>query len=241
MPAPVLEIAVQDVAGVRVAADVGAARVELCAALGATGGLTPSVGLLEAAVGAAGTVGVHPLIRPRAGGFVYDDDELDTQVRDVRAAVRAGAAGVVVGVLTVDGAVDAEAVARLVEAADGREVTFHRAFDVVPDVGLSVDALTALGVTRVLTSGGAAAAADGLLRLGETVRAADGGLQVMAGGGVRPSDVAALAAVGVDAVHLSAKTLRADAAGPGGGADAGYEVTSAEIATAAAEAVRALD
>ena len=50
---PVLEIAVQDVAGVRVAAEVGAARVELCVALGATGGLTPSVGLVEAVVDAA--------------------------------------------------------------------------------------------------------------------------------------------------------------------------------------------
>lgn len=235
-----LEIAVQDVAGVRIAAQVGARRVELCAALGATGGLTPSIGLLEAAVGAAGAMGVHPLIRPRAGGFVYDDDELDTQVRDVRAAVRAGAEGVVVGALTSGGLVDTAALARLVEAADGREVTFHRAFDVVPDVHTAVELLVGLGVTRILTSGGAPAAAGGLVQLRATAQAARGRLQVMAGGGVRPSDFAGLAAVGVDAVHLSAKTVVGDAGGPGGGGDAGYEVTDMTIARAAAEAVRTL-
>ena len=73
---------------------------------------------------------MHVLVRPRAGSFVYTADELDVQVRDVRAAVRAGAAGVVVGALTAATARwTADAVARLVEAADGREVTFHRAFD----------------------------------------------------------------------------------------------------------------
>ncbi|WP_268236938.1 copper homeostasis protein CutC [Agromyces bauzanensis] len=38
-----VEIAVQDVAGVRIALEAGAARVELCQAL-ALGGLTPSAG-----------------------------------------------------------------------------------------------------------------------------------------------------------------------------------------------------
>ena len=40
-----IEIAVQDAAGARIARQEGADRVELCVALGATGGLTPSVGL----------------------------------------------------------------------------------------------------------------------------------------------------------------------------------------------------
>ena len=128
-----LEIAVQDVAGAVVSADLGADRLELCAALAATGGLTPSIGLLDAVVAALPSrVGVHVLVRPRAGSFVYTADELDVQVRDVRAAVRSGAAGVVVGALTATGTVDRGAVVRLVEAADGREVTFHRALDTVP-------------------------------------------------------------------------------------------------------------
>ncbi|GEL95889.1 copper homeostasis protein CutC [Cellulomonas composti] len=233
-----LEIAVQDVAGARAAVAAGADRLELCVALAATGGLTPSVGLLAAVVAAVPGVGVHVLVRPRPGGFVYDETDLDVQVRDVRAAVAAGAAGVVVGALGADGAVDRRAVERLVAAAAGREVTFHRALDVVGDLPGAVDDLVGLGVARVLTSGGAARAADGNDRLRTTIERADGRLQVMAGGGVRVGDVAALVGLGADAVHLSASRHVAEPGGPGGGADAGYTTTDAAVVAAAAEALR---
>ncbi|GAA3223959.1 copper homeostasis protein CutC [Oerskovia jenensis] len=241
-----LEIAVQDTDGVRVAALVGAQRVELCAALGATGGLTPSIGLVEAAVAAAveaagdaAPVEVHPLIRPRPGGFVFSAAELDVQVRDVRAAVTAGASGVVIGALTADGLVDADAVRALVAAADGREVTFHRAIDVVEDVTAALDLLAGLGVSRVLTSGGAPSSIDGVERLGQMARHVAGRVQVQAGGGVRPQDVEALVGAGVDAVHLSAKRTLSDDGGPGGGGGAGYEVTDLDVARAARAAVDA--
>src|SRR5699024_7043008 len=61
-----VELAVQDVAGVRIAQAVGVDRIELCTGL-SLGGLTPSVALVERAVAAG--VGVHVLVRPRAGGF----------------------------------------------------------------------------------------------------------------------------------------------------------------------------
>lgn len=245
---PVLEIAVQDVAGVRVAAEVGAARVELCVALGATGGLTPSLGLVEAVVDAARSatradgrdllLEVHTLVRARAGGFVYDADELGVHLRDVRALVAAGASGVVVGALTPEGEVDAEQVARLVDAASSAEVTFHRAIDTLGDPLAAVETLCGLGVTRVLTSGGAERSIDGAELLRRMVEVAAGRLQVMAGGGVRPVDVATLVAAGVDAVHLSAKGVVAADGGVGGGAGAGVEVTDRHLARAAADALR---
>src|SRR3954469_23264790 len=152
------EIAVQDIAGVRVALAEGATRVELCSPLG-LGGLTPSAGLVRAAVAETRDAGrdgfVQVLVRPRGGGFVYDADELDLTLADVRFAQAAGASGVVVGALTGDGAIDLEAVRRIVAAAEGLEVTFHRAIDVVRDPVASAEALAELGVTRVLTSGGA--------------------------------------------------------------------------------------
>lgn len=252
MPRPVLvELAVQSVAGVRVAAEVGAARVELCVALSPTGGLTPSIGLIEAAVAAAQApltravtdaraprpLEVHPLIRSRAGGFVYDDDEIAVQLRDVRSAVAAGARGVVVGALTRDHLVDRSVLAALVAAADGREVTFHRAIDTLADPLAAIDALVELGVSRVLTSGGAERSVDGLDRLRAMVSHADGRLQIMAGGGVRADDVAALAEVGVDAIHLSAKGFVADAGGVGAGSEPGYEVTDPALAREATQAL----
>src|SRR5690625_579459 len=95
-----VELAVQDVAGVRVAQAVGVDRIELCTGL-ALGGLTPSVALIEQAVGSG--VPVHVLVRPRAGGFDYDSDERTLIVADAQAAVAAGAAGVVVGGTAAEG------------------------------------------------------------------------------------------------------------------------------------------
>ncbi|MFB9309382.1 copper homeostasis protein [Agromyces hippuratus] len=234
-----VEIAVQDAAGVRVALAAGAARVELCQALG-LGGLTPSAGLIESAVDAAGVAAVadfvHVLVRPRGGGFVYDADELDTIVRDIRAAAAAGADGVVVGALTDAGELDLEAVHRFVDAAGELDVTVHRAVDASADPFGSVAALRDLGVRRVLTSGGAPDCRAGLETLARM--AADSGpLEIMAGGGVRIDDIAALAGAGADAVHLSARgtATRGGASGPGGGVD-GFDMTDAALVAAAVEA-----
>ncbi|WP_414696559.1 copper homeostasis protein CutC [Pengzhenrongella sp.] len=236
-----VEIAVQDVAGVRIAQAAGADRIELCVALAATGGLTPPIGLIEAAV--ATGLPVHPLIRTRPGGFGYDADELDVLVRDVRAAVRAGAAGVVVGALTSEGGVDAGALRALVEAAGEAHVTFHRAFDVVPDPLTVLDRLAELGVRRVLTSGGATRAIDGrdvLATVAAHARSTGGRVRIMAGGGVRVTDIGDLFAAGVDAVHLSARrpAVAPGVQGPGGGS-AGYDVTDEHVVHAALAAARA--
>jgi len=243
-----LELAVQDPAGAVIAADVGARRIELCSALGATGGITPSAALIEAALDAAAVVPssddvpileVHVLVRPRPGGFVYSPAEIDLMVREVTRSVDAGADGVVVGALTPSGTVDEARMRDLVDAAIGAEVTFHRALDVVADPIAALDTLAELGVTRVLTSGGAARASEGLERLAALVEhSAEVGIEIMAGGGVTASDIPALLRVGVDAVHLSAKRFVADAGGPGGGDGTGYEVTDQTLAKAAAEALR---
>jgi len=245
---PALEIAVTSAAGAVTARDGGADRVELCSAL-ELGGVTPSQGLVEATV--ATGVPVHALVRCRPGGFVYDTDELDVMVREIRALVRSGVAGVVVGALREDGSLDVDALRWFVEAAldaaahqprttpqelaetparalgsrrvpgvssleprplepGALEITVHRAVDRASDPVVAVAALVGLGVTRVLTSGGASTVGAGLASgvLPRLVEVA-GDVQVMAGGGVQLGDVPALVAAGVDAVHLSAKRARA--------------------------------
>ena len=238
---PQLEIAVQDVAGAAIALANGADRVELCMALGATGGLTPSSGTL-AQVRPIG-IGVHVLIRNRPGGFVYDDAELGAMADDIRVVGGLGAAGVVLGALTPDGEIDSAACRVLINAARESEqpltITFHRAFDVVTDPVAALPLLAELGVDRVLTSGGAPRVGEGLDQLAR-LTAAHSGLEIMAGGGVRLDDLEALIATGVDAVHLSAKLVIDDpgSAGPGGGAGGGLEVTDPETVAAAARALR---
>lgn len=236
-----VEIAVQDVAGVRVALAEGADRLELCVALG-LGGLTPSAGLVRAAVAEAREAGragfVHVLVRPRGGGFVYDSDELETTAADIRFAREAGAAGVVVGAIDEVGRVDAAAVERFVAAAEGLDVTFHRAFDLLPDPLAAAETLVELGVTRILTSGGAVRSIDGIETLRSLAQRFSGRLQIMAGGGVRVQDIHALLAAGVDAVHLSARQpIEGPPSGPGGGDDA-YDITDPITVQEAVAAVR---
>jgi len=185
---------------------------------------------------------VHTLIRTRPGGFVYDPTELDVLVRDVRAAVRAGAAGVVVGALTTCGDVDEDALRALVEAAGDASVTFNRAFDVVAEPLATIDRLAALGVTRVLTSGGAARAIDGRVGLKAAVTRAQAGgglVQIMAGGRIRWQQVGQLLVTGIGAVHLSARSPAAEPgpAGPGGGTG-NYDVTNGAMVRAAVRVAR---
>lgn len=196
-----LEIAVQDPDGIGAALRGGADRIELCTAL-ALGGLTPPAGLLAAAVAAMPSV--HVLVRPRAGGFEYSAAEEAVLLDDVRAALDGGARGVVVGVLR-DGRVDAALVGRIRALAGTAELTFHRAFDTLDDLDEALDQLIDLGVDRLLTSGGASRATEGLDVIGRLVARAGDHLQVMAGAGVEPAAVAAVVATGVAAIHSSAK------------------------------------
>ncbi|KQR37570.1 copper homeostasis protein CutC [Microbacterium sp. Leaf159] len=232
---PAIEIAVQDPAGVRIAGAVGAARVELAQAL-PLGGLTPSLATIELAVETARTAGpeVHVLIRPRAGGFHYDADEIALSERDVRAAIEAGAHGVVIGALDAQGRLDLDAMARLRDAAGGASVTLHRAIDVTADPIATLVAARSLGLRRVLTSGGASVAIDGIDTLRALVAEAAGEIEIMAGSGVDAASAAALAATGVDALHFSAKRTVHEDGGVrmGSAADGvgGYEVTDLAIA-----------
>lgn len=245
-PAPAmpvaLEIAVTSPAGATVARDGGADRVELCVGL-ELGGLTPSQALVEATHETG--IPAHALVRCRPGGFTYDADELALMEREVRTVLRSGAAGVVVGALHPDGTLDEDALRRFVDAARAvsahAEVTLHRAVDHAADPVATVAELADLGVTRVLTSGGAASAPAGAATIARMVDAA-GPVQVMAGAGVTPADVAALVATGVAALHLSAKRS-VGGAGHGGvpmgsGDDgSGHTVTDAAVVAAARAAI----
>ena len=199
-----VEIAVQDVEGARIALEEGADRIELCVALGATGGLTPSFALIQACSHVGLPRGVQVLVRPRSGSFVFGKTERMVQLGDVRSAILAGASGVVVGGLNEDNTIDVPFAAALIECArdEGRrcnrdvQVTFHRAFDMVPDQFAALDVLIELGYTRVLTSGGAPTVPEGLDRLRDLVRHAAGRIEIQAGGGVTPESIGAIRAAG---------------------------------------------
>ena len=158
-----LEICTGDPVGIETAIAGGADRIELCSGL-AEGGLTPSIGAIRYA--ASRPVTVNVLIRPRSGDFVYSRDEIGLMVADIEEAVRCGADGIVVGALTPDGDVDMDACRRFIDAAQGRNATFHRAFDVCRDPFKALEDVISLGFDRILTSGQSSDA----LRGGDMIR-----------------------------------------------------------------------
>ncbi len=197
------EVVTDTVAGVRAAAAGGADRIELVAAL-AVGGVTPSPGLMR--MTARCGVPVRAMIRPRAGDFCYDADELDVMRHDIEAARSAGMAGIVFGANLASGELDVQALARLCAHAEGLglETALHRSFDLAPDPIEALDAALSLGIKTVLTSGGAASAHDGVDGLRRLVAYAAGRIEILAGVGITPANVADIVALGgVTSVHAS--------------------------------------
>jgi len=205
---PLLEIVAYSHASALAAAAGGADRIELCENT-AEGGTTPSLGTIEAARRIPG-VKLHVMVRPRGGDFLYTDDEFRIMLRETELARLAGADGIVIGILRPDATVDVERCRRLVEAAQGLNVTFHRAFDWAADPLRALEDVIATGCNRILTSGQAPTALAGAARIAELVRAARGRLTLLAGGGVNERNVAELVRLtGVTEVHGSLRGIQA--------------------------------
>ncbi|GAA4637272.1 copper homeostasis protein CutC [Actinoallomurus vinaceus] len=199
------EICLDSADGVAAAAEAGADRVELCAAL-FEGGITPSIGMIEQAVAAAaGRIKVHVIIRPRGGDFVYTPAEAEVMLRDIAAVKAGGADGVVIGALTPDADIDTELCARLVEAARPLSVTFHRAYDVTRDPEAAFEDVVALGVDRLLTSGAAPSALEGADLIARLVQKAAGRIVILAAGGINERTAARVAEqTGTEEMHFTA-------------------------------------
>jgi copper homeostasis protein len=182
-----LEITVESLDTALAAERGGADRIELCAEL-SRGGLTPSVAATRK-LHEELEIPVFPIIRPRAGNFVYTENEFAMMKRDISVARDLGMDGVVLGILRNDDSVDVERTTELVEWARPLEVTFHRAFDETSDPFQSLEDVIATGATRILTSGGAATAAQGAQTLRKLVRAAANRIVIMPGGGLDATNI----------------------------------------------------
>lgn len=178
-----VEACVETVEESVIAARAGAGRLELCDNM-AVGGTTPSADLFEA-VRERVSIPIAAMVRPRGGSFVYSRDELGQLWRDLETMKAIGADVLVSGILMDDGSIDRARTRELVTRAGSNPVTLHLAFDVVPDQLAALDFLIDAGVARVLTSGGAPTAAQGIDSLAALVERADGRISIMAGGKVR--------------------------------------------------------
>ena len=204
-----LEVCVEDVAGIDAAVAGGADRIELCAAL-AVGGLTPPASLIAAA--AQAPIPVHLLARPRDGNFTYTAAEAALVAADIRAAAEGGLAGVVIGASRPDHQLDATMLAEWIAVARSGprplSLTLHRAFDLCADPLAALETAIQLGFDRILTSGCTPKAIDGRETLAALVTAASDRLTILAGSGIDASTLPPILETGVREVHASCRSAQ---------------------------------
>ncbi|RCW48108.1 copper homeostasis protein CutC [Paenibacillus prosopidis] len=194
----------------------GADRIELISAFD-QGGLTPNetitVAVLEALkrletaddVRASKKVPIHAMMRPHSKSFVYDKADLSTMIAQIKHMRQLGVHAFVLGTLLPNGTIDEESLQRLLEAADERPVTFHRAFDEAADQEEALRVLLRFPQIKwVLTSGGKRSVLDAVERISRLIELSNPyGLTIMAGSGLTvPSLPQFVQATGVQAVHL---------------------------------------
>ena len=190
-----------------IAAELGGAkRIELCASL-YEGGTTPSAGLIKLAKQRT-SIEIHAMIRPRGGDFCYSEDEILVMQADIRMAKSLGCEGVVLGILQKDGKVNIAQTQALVDLAKPMKVTFHRAIDMTPDYLEALENIIETGCNRILTSGQKNTAMEGIENLKSLVKQANGRIEIMAGSGVNADNAQTLIHTGVDALHLTGKSVR---------------------------------
>lgn len=201
-PRVLIEAAVDSLADATRAVREGADRLEVCHDLDA-GGLTPSEKLLRGCLALG--VPCVAMARPRAGNFIYTDREFEQMCEAAGDLVAAGAHGVVFGCLDEDQTIGAADVRTMVRLVGGAQTVFHRAFDETPDARAALDTLVRCEVSRVLTSGHARTASDGVDALATRMRQAGARIEIVAGGTVRGANVGAIVErSGVTQVHARA-------------------------------------
>jgi copper homeostasis protein len=205
LPRVLVEVCVDSAASAVAAERGGAARVELCSGL-IEGGITPSAGLIEITRSAV-SLPIHVMIRPRGGDFCYEPEEFEIMQRDIVLAKQLGTGGVVFGILDVNGNVDVARTRRLTDLARPLAVTFHRAFDMTPDLFRALEDVCAAGVDRLLTSGGESTSLQGQGMIAQLVRKAEGRIAIMPGSGIKAESARSFVErTGVKEVHAGLRS-----------------------------------
>lgn len=231
-----VEVCVDNLPSLKNAIASGAGRIELCSAL-PLGGLTPTYGLVQYA--ASQDIPVYAMVRPRCGDFLYSAHEIDLMCAEISWFRDMGMSGIVVGALTETAEIDLAAMQKLMQAADGFGVTFHRAFDLVSDQSQALEILIDLGCERALTSGGCITAEAGMTQIAKLVRQSAGRIAVMPGSGITPQNARVIMMqTGASELHLSGKksvpskmrqTNHLAAMGDDASNDAALDITDSQV------------
>jgi copper homeostasis protein len=201
-----LEICVDNVESAIDAQIAGAQRVELCDNL-PEGGTTPGYGTIISARNNL-EIGLHVIIRPRGGDFLYSGLEYDIMRRDIDICRKNRVDGIVIGILRADGSIDIERTAKLIELAHPMTVTFHRAFDMCSDPFQGLEDVIATGASRVLTSGQKDKAHEATGLIAQLIQQANERIIIMPGSGIDESNIESIAKItGAKEFHLTARKV----------------------------------
>ena len=195
-----IEICSDSLESILIANKVGANSIELCSCM-TVGGVTPSSALIKKAVEIS-KIPIHCLIRPREGHFVYNDYEFNTIINDIKYAKENGVKGIVIGVLTEDFKINITQLDKIIKVSKGLKITFHRAFDSIVDSKKAIDLLSKIGVNRILSSGKANKAVNGIKNLIDW-KNYDSKILIQPGGGIDKSSALLFKNEGFESIHLS--------------------------------------
>lgn len=206
----VLEVCAFNIQSCIIAEQVGAVRAELCDNP-VEGGTTPSYGAIWQTRQKI-SIQLYPIIRPRAGDYLYDDDEFSIMKKDIEICKQFGCDGISVGVQKENGEIDTARLRKIVEWAYPMGVTCNRVFDRTPDPFRALEDIIMCGCERVLTSGQKSAAPDATDVLAQLVKQSGERIIIMPGAGVRSSNIEKLVReTGAMEFHTSArKTLESN-------------------------------
>jgi copper homeostasis protein len=186
----IFELAVFHPDSVVIAQACKVSRIELCDNY-QVGGVTPSIdNFISARRIFTGPIMV--MIRPKAGSFVYDDAIFNQMLDEIKTFDALGADGFVFGCLTSDNNVNTSQLEQLVDAANHKPVTFHRAIDEVTNYEKGIQDLIHCGVASVLTTGKMKSALEGKDVIKTMIHQYGTQLNFIAGGGVRSNNVTEL-------------------------------------------------
>ena len=196
-----VEVCSSSIESVIIANSAGADRIELCSGL-SVGGLSPSKGLIELALKKS-KIPIHCLIRPREGHFIYNKNDFETILYDVRYMKKMGVTGIVVGMINEDHDINSEQLNEVIKEASGIEITFHRAFDCLKDPEKNILKLSSMGVSRILTSGGFKSAIKGINNLIKWKLLSNNLIEIQPGGGINLKNIMNFKDAGFSSIHLS--------------------------------------
>ena len=179
----------------------GADRIELCKDLHLDG-LTPDSEIAKKTINKL-KIPVFILIRPRDGGFIYSNEELELMKADIVKFKEMGCKGIVSGVLKSDNTINIETTKELIVLCKPLEFTFHRAFDKIINPIEGMKQLANIGANRILTSGQKDTAIEGIQLIKKLKHTSKGRIKIMAGSGIKSQNISMFQNIGINEIHGS--------------------------------------